>query len=220
MGPPATAFCRPVVHPIHSTVAVAAYRDADTRQPWHAEVLDPTTYGYEGVQPDEAWPLAGGSALLGAGQLQWSPLSPKQIALEEFNLSWSPHPPGSGTAANAALRGERDDAAARLAATEAGVDAAVAERSAAAAAELHAAQRRERLLHHPHPTPRHRFFPIVALDVKGGAEARRRRSARAAPGAYFRSRGRRRDCRGGLDGRNAARLCRGSGARSLSLVRA
>jgi hypothetical protein len=43
------------------------------------------------------WPLAGGSALLGAGQLQWSPLVQKQIALVEFNLSWHPHPPGELT---------------------------------------------------------------------------------------------------------------------------
>ena len=102
-GPPATGFCRPVVHPIHNTVAVSAYRKG-SHQPWNAEVLDPDTYGYEGVQPDEAWPMAGGDALLGAGQLQWSPLDEKQIALVEFNLSWSPHPPGNGVAANAALR--------------------------------------------------------------------------------------------------------------------
>ena len=36
--------------------------------------------------------------------MQWSPRTPKQIALVEFNLSWSPHPPGNGTASNAALR--------------------------------------------------------------------------------------------------------------------
>jgi hypothetical protein len=50
MGPPSTGFCRPVVHPVHGTVAVAVYRHDDDRQPWHAEVLDAETYGYEGVQ--------------------------------------------------------------------------------------------------------------------------------------------------------------------------
>ena len=62
------------------------------RQAWNAEVLDPDTYGYQGVQPDEAWPLAGGGDLLGAGQLQWSPAQAKQVVLVEFNLSWYPHP--------------------------------------------------------------------------------------------------------------------------------
>jgi len=71
-GPPVTGFCRP---------AVRRTLDADTGKPvvavsaWHgktrdAEVLDPNEYVTNGVQPDEAWPMAGE---MGIGQLQWRP---------------------------------------------------------------------------------------------------------------------------------------------------
>jgi len=75
----------------------------NTHQAWVVEVLDPDTYGYEGVQPDSGWPLAGGATLMGGGQLAWNPaggagdMAHKEIAIVEFNVSWEPHPPSNST---------------------------------------------------------------------------------------------------------------------------
>ena len=72
------------------TSPICQHNDRSPFNPFNQpQVLDPNEYVHDGVQPDEAWPMAGG---LGVGQLQWRPRrnetdANRELAQVEFDES-------------------------------------------------------------------------------------------------------------------------------------